>query len=103
VYTNSTNDKILIIREDVWNKIIRKAKKKFPNMANDCNRHYQLPIFAEYNLLDYLLIWGHQRTVKQPLRIAQLKLNTAKQNSLQEGRFVVDAKENRLFLNKSMQ
>ena len=36
VYINSTNDKLLVIKEDVWKLLISKVQKKFPKLAEDC-------------------------------------------------------------------
>lgn len=57
VYTNSTKDKMLIIKEDIWKKIIKKIQKKFPDIAEDCNQKYEIPNLTEYKfvgLLKYL-------------------------------------------------
>jgi hypothetical protein len=65
VYTNSTNDKMLIIKKNVWKKIIRKIQKKFPNIAEDCNHKYELPNLSEYKfvgLLTYLADSKHTKT-----------------------------------------
>lgn len=34
VYINSTKDKMLVIQEDIWEKIIRKTQKKIPQHCN---------------------------------------------------------------------
>jgi hypothetical protein len=57
VYINSTKDKMLVIKEDMWGKIIHKIQKKFPNIATDCNQKYKMPDLSEYKfvgLLTYL-------------------------------------------------
>jgi len=65
VYTNSTNDKMLVIKEDVWKTIIRKARKKFPDIAEDCNQKYKMPDLSEYKfvgLLTYLAEGKNSKT-----------------------------------------
>ncbi len=57
VYANSTNDRMLIIKEDVWKKLIRKIQKRFPSIAKECNRKYEEPNLSEFKfvgLLTYL-------------------------------------------------
>lgn len=57
VYRNKSNDKLLIIKEDIWKKIIRKVQVDFPNISKDCNQNYELPNLADYEfvgLLTYL-------------------------------------------------
>ena len=72
VYTNSTNDKMLIIKEDVWKKIIRKARNKFPDIAEDCNQKYEMPNLSEYKfvgLLTYLADSKNSKTTSAYIAI----------------------------------
>lgn len=57
VYENSTKDKMLIIKEDVWKKLIRKIQKRFPRIAKECNQQFEDPNLSEFKfvgLLSYL-------------------------------------------------
>lgn len=57
VYENSTNDKMLIIKEDKWKKLIQKIQKRFPRIAKECNRQFEDPNLSEFKfvgLLSYL-------------------------------------------------
>ncbi len=54
VYTNSTNDKILVIKEDIWKKMIKKTQRKFPNDAEDCEFQYSISDLSNYNFIGLL-------------------------------------------------
>lgn len=54
VYINSTKDKMLVIKEDIWKKIIRNIQKKFPSIAKDCNQKYKMPYLSEYKFVGLL-------------------------------------------------
>ncbi len=64
VYTNSTKDKMLIIKEDVWKKIIGKIQKKFPNIAEDCNQKYEMPNLSEYKFVGLLTYFADSKNTK---------------------------------------
>jgi hypothetical protein len=58
VLTNKSKDKYLVIKEDVWNRIIQNAKSKFPNSADDCNRRFGAPELANYTFIGLLTYLG---------------------------------------------
>lgn len=64
VYTNSTNDKMLIIEENVWKKMIQKIQKQFPNIAKDCNDHYEMPELSEYKIVGLLTYYADRENIK---------------------------------------
>jgi hypothetical protein len=42
VLTNASKDKLLIVKEDVWNRIIQNAKSKFPRNRSGCKTCFSL-------------------------------------------------------------
>lgn len=64
VYTNSTKDKMLIIKEDVWKKIIRKTKKKLPNIAKDCFKKEKMPDLLTYKFVGLLTHYARKENTK---------------------------------------
>jgi hypothetical protein len=51
VYTNAAKDKLVIIKEDIWKKMIQKIQKKLPNISEDCSDE-----FMNYDLSDYKFV-----------------------------------------------
>jgi len=64
VYTNSTKDKMLIIKENIWKKMIRKVQKKFPNIGKDCNYKYEKPELSEYKFVGLLTYFAASKNNK---------------------------------------
>ena len=64
VYINSTKDKMLVIKEDIWKKIIRKIQKKFPNIATNCNLKYKMPDLSEYKFVGLLTYFADSKNPK---------------------------------------
>lgn len=54
VYANATNDKILVIREDIWKTLIKNTQKKFPDGAEDCKYQYPVPDLSNYKFIGLL-------------------------------------------------
>ena len=67
VYTNSTNDKMLIIKEDVWKKMIHKIQEKIKNIAKDCNQQYEMPELSEYKFVGLLSYYADSKNMKKTL------------------------------------
>ena len=64
VYINSTKDKMLVIKEDIWKKIIQKIQKKFPNIATDCNQKYTMSDLSEYKFVGLLSYFAYSKNTK---------------------------------------
>ena len=74
VYTNSTNDKLLIIKEDIWKKILRKIQKKFPNIAEDCNDKYEMPNLSEYKFVGLLTYLANSKDIKTTIGYSAIEI-----------------------------
>lgn len=61
VLTNATKDKLLIVKEDVWNRIIHSAKIKFPRSADDCNQQFGTPELSSYKFIGVLTYLADSR------------------------------------------
>ena len=64
VYTNSSKDKLLVIKEDVWKKILKKVQKKFPNIADDCNSKYKMRNLSDYKFVGFLTYLAESNNIK---------------------------------------
>lgn len=74
VYINSTNDKILIIKEDIWEKIISKARHKFPATAIDCNQKFEIPDLSEYQFVGLLTYLATSKNSKSTSAYSALEI-----------------------------
>jgi len=64
IYINSTKDKLLVIKEDIWNNIIRKIQKELPEIPADCDQKYIIPDLSEYNFVGLLTYLADSRNTK---------------------------------------
>lgn len=64
VYTNETKDKILVIKEDIWKKLIQKTQKKFSDDAEDCANQYSMPDLSNYNFIGLLTYFSDNKNEK---------------------------------------
>jgi hypothetical protein len=65
VYANASNDKLIIVKEDIWNKMLKKIQKKLPHLAEDCAYEYKnldLEEFKFVGLLTYLATSENSKT-----------------------------------------
>ena len=90
VYTNSTNDKMLVIKEDVWKKIIRKSQKKFPNIAKDCYHKYEMPNLSEYKFVGLLTYLADIKNTKTPTAYTAIEIRNGNAKSFAGGGICCD-------------
>ena len=64
VYTNPTKNKMLILKEDVWKKMIQNIQGKIPNIAKDCNRKYEMLDLSDYKFVGLLTYLADSRSAK---------------------------------------
>lgn len=64
VYVNASNDKLIVIKEDIWKKLIRKTKKKFPNEAEDCSISYPEHDLDDFKFVGMLTYYADNIDVK---------------------------------------
>ena len=85
VYTNSTKDKMLIIKEDVWKKIIRKIQKKFPDIAEDCNQKYEIPNLTEYKFVGLLTYLANSKNIAKTSAYSAIEIRNGNAKSFAAG------------------
>lgn len=85
VYTNSSKDKLLTINEDVWKKILRKAKLKFPKIAEDCDQKYEMTNLSEYKFVGLLTYLADSRNVKITSAYTAIEIRNGKAISFSAG------------------
>jgi hypothetical protein len=54
VYSTITNDKLLVIDKNIWKKLIKKIKKKIPQIAEDCKYEYSVYELSNYKFIGLL-------------------------------------------------
>ena len=85
VYTNSTKDKMLIIKEDVWKKIILKIQKKFPNIAEDCNQKDEMPNLSEYKFVGLLTYLADSENTQKTTAYSAIEIRSGNVKSFAGG------------------
>jgi hypothetical protein len=90
VYTNSTNDKLLIINEDIWMKIIKKINKKFPDKANDCNQNELLPNLSDYKFVGLLTYLADSKNIKTTSAYTAIEIRNGNAKSFAGGDICCD-------------
>ena len=92
VYTNSTKDKILVLKEDIWKKIIKKIQNKFPVIAEDCIREYQIPNVRNYNFIGILTYLADGKNTKTTTAYAATEIRKGYAKSTAGGEICCDCK-----------
>jgi hypothetical protein len=85
VYINKTKDKLLMINEDVWKKMIRKAKKKFPNISEDCNDKYPMPTLTEYDFVGLLTYFVENNNSNTTIAYSAIEIRKGKAKTFAGG------------------
>ena len=85
VYVNTSKDKMLMINEDVWKKLIRKTQKKFPQMAEDCNMKYKMSSLKEYKFVGLLTYLVESKKSKTTVAYSAIEIRNGKAKSYSGG------------------
>ena len=65
VFTNKTNDKLLVLKEDVWKALIKNIQAKFPKKAADCNTEHTISDLSEYEFVGLLTYLANSNNLKK--------------------------------------
>lgn len=90
VYLNTTKDKMLVIKENVWKKIIRKAQIKFPNIAKDCNHKDVIPSLSEYKFVGLLTYLADNKNIKYTTAFSAVEIRNGNTRSFAAGNICCD-------------
>lgn len=85
VYTNSTKDKMLILKEDAWKKMIKKIQKRFPYTVEDCDYNYQMPDLSEYEFVGLLTYLGPRKSAKRISAYSAIEIRKGNSKSYAAG------------------
>ncbi len=85
VFTNATNDKLIIIKEDIWKKILRNAQGKFPKIAADCNQEYKMPDLAGIKFVGLLTYLTQSKNTKTTSAYGAIEIRNGKAESFAGG------------------
>jgi hypothetical protein len=93
VYTNSTKDKILVLKEDVWKTMIEKTQKKFPIDADDCLYEYRMPNLSNYNFIGLLTHFTNTKDSKLTTAYGATEIRNGKLKSYAGGSICCDCQD----------
>ena len=65
VYSNLTNDKLLVIKEDIWKILISKVQHNFPKITDDCSAEYTIPDLSNYKFIGLLTYFTDSKDNKK--------------------------------------
>ena len=81
---------MLVIKEDVWKKIIRKVQKKLPNIAEDCNQKYEMPNLSEYKFVGLLTYLADSKNTKTTSAYTAIEIRNGNAKSFSGGEICCD-------------
>lgn len=85
IYTNSTKDKLLIIKEDIWKKMIQKIQEKLPEIAEDCDKKEIMPNLKEYKFVGLLTYFTISESSKITTAYKAIEVRYGKANTFAGG------------------
>jgi hypothetical protein len=97
VLTNATKDKLLIVKEDVWNRIIQNAKSRFPRNADDCNQQFIAQELSDYNFVGVLTYLTDSRDSKNTSAYDAVEIRNGKAYNYAGGNICCQCEGNPLF------
>ena len=90
VFSNSTNDKMLVIKEDIWKKLIQKAQTRFPDIAKDCNQKYEIEELSQYKFIGLLSYFADSKNTKETTAYQAIEIKKGKANVVVGGYICCD-------------
>lgn len=85
VFSNVTNDKLLVIKEDIWGKLIKKVQKKIPNTQDNCDRDYTIYDLSCYNFIGLLTYYAESKNNKKTTSYLATEIRSGKAISFAGG------------------
>jgi len=90
VYSNLTNDKLLVIKEDIWKTLINKVQHKFPKIADDCSVEYPIPDLSNYKFIGLLTYFTDSKDNKKTTAYTATEVRSGNANSYAGGDICCD-------------
>lgn len=85
IYKNSNNDKLLVINKNLWKKLIRKIKKKIPNVAKDCKYDYTVFELKDYKFIGLLKYFSDRKNNNNTSAYTATEIRKGEANSFAGG------------------
>jgi hypothetical protein len=85
VYINSTKDKILMVNEDVWKRIIGNIQSEFPNIVDNCNQKYEMPNLSDYKFVGLLTYLADSKNTKKTSAYQAIEIRNGNAKSFAGG------------------
>ena len=90
VYTNTTKDKILVLKEDIWKTMIKNTQRKFPKTADDCSFQYTMPNLSNYKFIGLLTHFTDNKDSKLTTAYRATEIRNGKLKSYSGGSICCD-------------
>ena len=85
IYSNATKDKLLVVNNNLWKKLIRKIKKKIPNIAKDCNYDYTVFELKDYKFIGLLTYFSDRKNNNNTTAYTATEIRKGEANSFAGG------------------
>lgn len=85
VYTNDAQDKLLVLQEDIWKKLIKKVQTDFPEKAASCKREDTLSTLSNYKFIGLLMYFTDSKKNKKTTAYAATEVRSGFANSFAGG------------------
>lgn len=85
IYKSSNNDKLLVINKNLWKKLIRKIKKKIPNVAKDCKYDFTVFELKDYKFIGLLTYFSDRKNNNNTTAYTATEIRKGEANSFAGG------------------
>ncbi len=85
IYSNKTNDKLLVINKNIWKKLIKKIKQKIPQIADDCKNEYSVYELSNYKFIGLLTYLTNSKNNNNTIAYRATEIRKGEANSFAGG------------------
>lgn len=93
VYTNAAKDKMLLLNEDIWKKLLKKTQKTFPNAVKSCNARYTMPELDSYRFVGLLTYLAESESSSSAVAYTAMEIRNGSAASFAGGNICCDCEE----------
>lgn len=93
VYTNASKDKMLLLNEDIWKKLLKKTQKQFPKEVKSCQATYAIPELESYRFVGLLTYLAESESSSSALAYTAMEIRNGRADSFAGGNICCDCEE----------
>lgn len=93
VYTNAAKDKMLLLNEDIWKKLLKKTQKTFPKTVKSCNAKYTMPELESYRFVGLLTYLAESESSSTASAYTAIEIRNGRADSFAGGNLCCDCEE----------